>query len=151
GTIDIQDQAGCGILFSNGTLDNFGTLTITDNANLFDAGNTNSVHNEPGATINGTGPGTGTPATLNVPLDNDGTITATSATLNVRAAQPPGSFETGTFTAAPGGTVRLHDLELFGTPTIGAPPGGTVSINSVTSNAGSGATVPTGRTLDWEV
>ena len=148
GTINYADTCGIPLLFSNGTVDNHGTITIGDNAQWINNGGTNSIHNETDGTI--TGNGTSTPGTINVPLDNDGTVTSTSGTLNVGGTQPPGSFETGSFTAAAGGTVALQNLELFGTPTLGAPPGGgTVAISSVNNNAGSGATVPSGRTLDW--
>ena len=133
---------------SNGTVDNHGTVTIGDNAQWINNGGTNSIHNETDGTI--TGNGTSTPGTINVPLDNDGTVTSTSGTLNVGGTQPAGIVRDRQLHRSGRRHVALQNLELFGTPTLGAPPGGgTVTISSVTNNAGSGATVPNGRTLDW--
>ena len=151
GTINYADTCTISLLFSNGTIDNHGAITISDNASWANNGGTNSIHNETDGTITGNGTSTSSPGTLAIALDNDGVVTSTSGALNVGGTQPPGSFETGAFTAAAGGTLALQNLELFGTPTLGAPPaGGTVTIRSATSNPGSGATVPSGQTLDWE-
>jgi PKD repeat protein len=136
------------VFLDNGTWEHSGTWTIDQSivaaTRLFEwsGGQSNLVRNT--GTITKTG---GATATINVPLDNDGTI---DAQVGVLALAHPGAGEpTGDYKASGTGTLEVNAaLVLAEGATIGASPGGIVRLDDGLVADGA-VTVPAGRTLTW--
>ena len=84
------------LYLGDGSIDNAGSITLDGAANIVNNFGTNSIHNEPGATITHTG---AAGADIDVALDNDGTVTAAAGTLTVDSIS---GYDAGTHTLSGG-------------------------------------------------
>lgn len=119
-------------LYNNGTLNNAGLLDLRSDATI-QAGSGAAINNQSGATIQKS-VGTGT-STIYAAVNNSGTVTATTGTLNLEG----GGTHAGAFTAPSGATLGFTG----GTHTMGAGTSvsgaGTVTFSGGTSNFNSSA------------
>jgi fibronectin-binding autotransporter adhesin len=124
GTVQIGNEV---LIEGGSTLENKGTLTLADGANIaypFSPG-AGQLLNDAGATINYSGGTQG--ASINVPFDNHGTVSANVATrggtLAIAAGNTVGGGDTGTYGASANGTIDFAggERELAGTVVLNGP------------------------------
>jgi Ca2+-binding RTX toxin-like protein len=90
---------------AGGIVENAGTLSITGDVIIADGFGGQGLRNLPSATINRTS-SAGT-ATIQLPLDNDGAVNATTGTLRITNGSPSGQQSGGSFTAAASSTLSF--------------------------------------------
>ena len=138
GATSITGTGGESITFDSGSvLENQGTVTLSDNADLADGdGQGNQVINDHAATITYTGSTTNVGADINVGATNNGIVSVGEGTLGFGELSA-GVTDTGSFSVSAGATLDLAGTRSEGS---GATIGGSGTVDVVGSTTLSAAT-----------
>jgi hypothetical protein len=145
GTANVQTSNGGAVAITGGTtLQNAGTLALSDDGNITFPSDPGQLINEAGATVSYAGGTLG--ATISVPFDNYGTVAANVATrggtLSIDSSSTTNASDTGTYSASSQGAVSFGGgtRVLAAAATLNGPGAIQVSGGDVIDSAvGSGA------------
>ena len=163
GTANIDDQGEPVEIGSGGKLDAKSDQSLTDSLGYNGSGNL--LHVLSGGTLTKSAPGTGT-TEIDIPVDNDGTTSASSGTLNLAGGSSNGSG--GTFSPSAGAVIDFSgnthtlnsgaslagsgtfqiDSTVFIAGAVSSPAGSTVTLTGAGTLGGPG-TLTVNGTLNW--
>ena len=146
GSMEVQTANNGELLSGGSVLENAGTLTLDDNADLQpgDSNTADKVVNDAGATISYSGSSSSADAVIGLPLTDSGTINARRGTLTIGSLSnlssgvlTGGSYEATGGTLALPGSIKANAATIVVGSTGGITAGGSGALTGLTTNTGS--------------